>query len=159
MSRPAGFILDTNVLSSFYAVDWLSNLSFWHPERMLWSPERVWTEFTAYHNAEQPSWLEIHDVALEDVEVEDPMRLATADWACIILAETMDDGCVVTNDRAMHDAAEQRDVSYQWGTQFLLSTFHGCGISELELSAGLSEYTTDLGLTDRVVAEVKSAEK
>lgn len=158
MSNPAGFVLDTNVLSSFFAVDWLDSVAFWSPDYALHAPERVWNEFTAYHGASVPKWLTVDTVDLETIEVEAPMRLAVADWACIILADT-NDYCVVTNDRAMHDAADRRGVDFQWGTQFLLSTFHGCGLSKQELDAGLGEYADDLGLSGEVTAEVSAAEK
>ncbi|MWG35019.1 hypothetical protein [Halomarina oriensis] len=158
MSEPAGFVLDTNVISSFFAVDWLEALLFWDPTHDLYAPTRVWDEFSAYHDTTQPEWLTLQSVNLETVEVEAPMRLAVADWACIILAEATN-CCVVTNDRAMHDAAERRGVDFQWETQYLLSTFYGCGLSKSQLDIGLPEYADDLGLNEEVVADVRDAEK
>lgn len=159
MGEPEQFILDTNVLSSFYAVNWLEGTKCWCPERSLLAPKRVWTEFSEYWDADHPEWLNIQEVDLDSPRVQLPGALALADWACIILAESVEEACVITNDKGMHTVAEQRDVAYSWGTRFLLDTFHRCGISEKELTNGIDSYSSDLGLGSGVVGELEKAEK
>lgn len=159
MTECEQFILDTNVISSFYSVGWLSSLDFWTPDTNLIAPERVWGEFEAYANATCPEWLETRNVDLDRARVAAPGALAPADWACIVLAESVETGCLVTNDRAMHDIAAERSVNYLWGTQFLLKTFHGCGISKIDLEAKFEPYADDLGLTEDIRSDVLSREK
>lgn len=158
MTDGATFVLDTNVISSFYAVDWLESLEFWRPERKLLAPDRVWSEFEDYADATRPPWLKTRAVDLQAPRVDAPGALAPADWACVVLAESSE-GRLVTNDRAMHAVAAERGVQFMWGTQLLLKTFHGCGITERELRTRLDEYARDLGLGEGVTAEVRSAEK
>lgn len=159
MVEPSRFILDNNVISSFHAVDWLNGVECWTPGRSLLAPSRVWVEFQDYWDAKQPEWLDIREVDLEDTEVQAPGVISPTDWACVILTESIEEGCLVTNDIAMHSTAERRGVDYQWGTQFLLSTFYRCGISEEELGEGISSYSSDLGLSTGIVSELEDAEK
>lgn len=76
----------------------------------------------------------------------------------MLLAERVD-GVVVTNDQAMHTVAEERGVSWAWGTAFCLDTFDRCGIAQDELDAGIEEYAADLGLGQEIVSELEAAEK
>lgn len=159
MTEVENFVLDNNVLSSFHLVDWLDRVSIWTQSREVLAPERVWSEFQEYWGADLPDWLNLKRVNLEKPRVQAPGALSPADWACIIVAEEIGDACVVTNDQAMQTTAERRDVSYQWGTQFLLSTFKQCGISKSELDRGIENYSSDLGLGQDIKKELYSAEK
>lgn len=152
------FILDTSVISSYHAVEWLGGVACWTPQHSLFAPARVWTEFADYWDVDQPDWLEIQEVSLEDEQVQGPGTLSVPDWACVLLAESVD-GTVVTNDQAMHTVTENREQPWEWGTAFLLDTFDRCGISQNELDAGIEAYATDLGLNSEIVAVLEAAEK
>jgi hypothetical protein len=158
MTDAAAFVLDTSVISSFHAVEWLDGIACWTPQYSLVAPARVWDEFADYWDVEQPSWLEIRDVPLEGEEVNAPGALSVPDWACVLLAERVD-GVVVTNDQAMHTVAESREVPWTWGTAFCLETFDRCGISQEELDAGIEGYAADLGLSHEIVSVLDDAEK
>lgn len=152
-------VVDTNVLSSFERVGWLSGMDVWTPEKEVITSELVWEELLDYAEIDCPRWLSVVGVDLSEITTEYPGSLAPADWSCIQLTQTHTDSVLITNDRAMHDVADQRGVEFEWGTRFLLSTFKECGIEEGELDQGVDEYRQDLGLPESVVAEINDSSK
>jgi len=159
MSDVSRFVLDTNVISSLIAVDWLDGVECWLPEREVHASRRVWEEIQVRWDLAEPEWLELQSVDLDGVQDDFPGSISPQDWSCIVLAESEAKACVVTNDTGMHTVADRRETPWMWGTAFVLSTFKQCGITKPELSAGTEEYADDLGLNEEIVAEIRAAEK
>lgn len=153
------FVLDTNVISSFYAVGWLSGLETWHSDYEIVAPERIWAEVQDYWSLDPPEWLQITSVDLEGAEDDHPGSISLPDWSCVILAESVEQRCIVTNDQGIRSVAKRRETPCIWGTRYLISTFERCGISEAELDDGQEEYADDLGLSNEVIEEIEGAEK
>lgn len=101
----------------------------------------------------------IEEAELEAVQTGALGRLSRADWSCIALAEAAGSATIVTNDRALRDVAQQRDLGAVWGTKFVLETFEECGITEDEFEAGVEVYISDVTLSERVANELRTTEK
>lgn len=161
MSESA-LILDNSVLSALFASGWFDAPSFYRPDQCVGISERVWhDEFTPYHDvSSEPSWATVREANLEAIQTQALGQLSKPDWSCIGVAEQFDgNATVVTNDRALREVADQRDVDAEWGTHFVIRTFKACGISVSDFSDGVISYLEDVTLPSDVEEEVRNTEK
>lgn len=84
--------------------------------------------------------------------------MSKADWCCIVAAEE-NRAQLVTNDYALKNRAEERDIPTIWGTAFVIKTYRKCGISIDEFDNGLTAYVDDVTLPDDVAEELRGTEK
>lgn len=154
-------VLDTSVLSAFHAAGWFEALAFWHPEYIPTVSESVWYgEFDPHHGVDEPpGWLTVVGADLTRLDVRAMGQLGETDWTCVELADRYERTRLVTNDRAMKNVAEDRDVESAWGTEFAMETFERCGMTPSEFESGVPSYVDDVRLPDRVADELAATEK
>lgn len=160
MSEPA-LVLDNSILSALHASGWFDAPAFYAPNRRVLVPSRVWNdEFDPYHDVDRaPEWATIREADLESVRTPALGQLSKPDWSCIGVAERNDDSIIVTNDRVLHEVANRRNVTVEWGTRFVIRTYQACGITVSDFEAGVDSYVEDVTLPAEVADEVRNAEK
>jgi len=72
MTEVEHFVLDTNVISSLIAVDWLQGVKYWLPEREVLAPRRVWKEIQSHWDLDEPEWLDVKQVDLDGIRDDYP---------------------------------------------------------------------------------------
>lgn len=160
MSSPR-VVLDTSVLSAFHTARWFDAIGFWRPN---WAPtvsERAWTrEFVPNHGVDgRPDWLTVAAADLSRLAVRARGQLSKSDWTCRELAEHHERAMLVTNDSAMKNVAERRDLEVVWGTAFAKATYERCGMTPTEFEDGVSLYVDDVYLPQPVATVLATAEK
>lgn len=161
MSNSA-LVLDNSILSALFSSSWFDAPSFYWPDQSILVSARVWNgEFSPYHGIEsEPGWLAVREADLESIQTQALGQLSTPDWSCIGLAEqTEGSPIVVTNDHALREVANRRNVNAEWGTHFVIRTFKACGISISEFERGIDTYLKDVTLPVDVDDEVRNTEK
>jgi hypothetical protein len=161
MSEQA-LILDNSVLSALHVAGWFDAPSIYASDQHILISELVWEhEFSPYHERDSiPEWATVKQADLETLQTQALGQLSRPDWSCIALAEqTSATGTVVTNDQALRGVATRRDVTAEWGTQFIIRTFKQCGISTGDFERGIDVYLDDVLLPPNVEEEVRDTEK
>lgn len=160
MSDPR-IVLDNSVLSAFEAANWFHGPKVWTGEFDIVTTQRIWDdEFLPHHKKKtSPSWLSIIEVNLEDVEVDVPGKISLHDWSGVIAAELIEGSVLTTNDRAMKNTAEYRNISTLWGTAFAIQTYKKCGISVDAFDQGVPDYIDDVTINGEVANELRNSEK
>jgi hypothetical protein len=161
MNSAPSLVLDNSILSAFRAAGWFHSFGFWCGEYQPSVSQRIWREeFLPHHDVtSKPDWLVVSSADLKSVQTSARGQLSKADWTCIGLAEKHEEGRIITNDRALREVAQNRDIAAEWGTKFAIETFERCGISKREYDAGKSRYISDTLISGDIANAVRSAEK
>lgn len=158
----SALVLDNSILSALFTAGWFDAPSFYWPDQLIIVSARVWNgEFSPYHSVEsEPDWITVREANLESVQTQALGQLSMSDWSCIAVAEQIGgDSTVVTNDRALREVADRRNVNAEWGTHFVIRTFKACGISVPDFEGGIDAYLADVTLPGEVENEVRDTEK
>lgn len=161
MSESA-LVLDNSILSALQTAGWFDAPSVYAPDRRILISKLVWEhEFVPYHgDMSIPTWASVTESNLEEVRTHAVGQLSRPDWSCIALAEQISaDSTVVTNDQTLREVATRREITAEWGTEFVIRTFKRCGITVSDFEGGVEAYLTDVPLPPDVADEVRSTEK